>query len=84
MVSRSGPYERRYEATSLALRHKIFTRRRLRAWRQWSVTVVAISSDILIALLVWLGAYMLYGMLGEGSLSTLATVALWYPSWRCG
>jgi Undecaprenyl-phosphate galactose phosphotransferase WbaP len=49
---------------------------RPRAWRAWIVALAMVLADILLALLVWLGAYILQSKWGGGVLSPFATTAV--------
>jgi Undecaprenyl-phosphate galactose phosphotransferase WbaP len=43
------------------------------AWRQWGVTVTLVSSDVLLALLIWYVAYLFQDAWGQSDLSEIAT-----------
>ena len=75
MALESNPYED-HKARRFAFRHGLLTRRWAKARRQWLVTLAAIFSDILLALLIFLVAYVLQSKWGEGPLSTVAIVAV--------
>ncbi len=58
-------------------------RRQKEAWKRWLTPLALISSDLLLAALVWSGASELQGIWGRGALSLVAiatavvSVALW-------
>src|SRR5918997_5231837 len=72
----TDPYEMRRKSKVFALRRQIFTRRRVQAWKQNLVILTTVSSDILLALLVWAGAYLLQSLWGRGPLLPTTIVAV--------
>jgi Undecaprenyl-phosphate galactose phosphotransferase WbaP len=75
MTLESNLYED-HKAKRVAFQHGRLMRRCLQVRRQWLVTLAAIFSDILLALLVWIGAYVLQSIWGKGPLSTVAMVTV--------
>jgi Undecaprenyl-phosphate galactose phosphotransferase WbaP len=47
-----------------------------RAWRQGLVTLTLVSSDVLLAILVWLAAFQVQGVWGRGELSGISGAAV--------
>jgi Undecaprenyl-phosphate galactose phosphotransferase WbaP len=56
--------------------HDGLVRRRRRAWKRWLTPLALISSDALLAALVWITASVLQGIFGRGALSVASTAAV--------